>query len=496
MIIKKIFEKIGSNIRFFLNRENKEYRQKYISYTVLFAFFILIFGALVFNLVRYLEVESYEAIGSEYNKRQELLEERNIRGSIITEKGEILAQSYETTTGEVREYPYSAMFAHAVGYSVNGKMGIEKIANMSLIQSNNSVVDRVSNDIEKKKNLGDNVITSLNVRMQEVAFKSLGAYKGAIIVSDVETGKILAMVSKPDFDPNQIESEWEKLLRDEDSSVLVNRVTQGLYPPGSTFKIMDALAFYRQYPDETERYSYQCTGKLTYGERKISCYHGTVHGKVDLRKSFAKSCNTSFANIGLILDREGFRDTLTDLLFYSELPGNFIHNVSNVNISAESDDTEVVQASIGQGSGVMSPFHLNLITNAIANDGVLMNPTMITQVRNSDGKVIKEYSAKEYSKLMTKDEADFIKELMTDAVANGTGHRLNEAEYTSAGKTGSAEFGTNPADSHAWFTGFAPAQDPKVSVTVIIEGAGTGGDYAVPVAKRLFDVYFEQFPQN
>lgn len=493
---REIIEKIGKKHKSGITIEKKALRQKVFSYVVISVIFVLAFGALAGNLVYYLENESYEAIGSEFNKRQELLEERNIRGSIVTAKGEILAQSHENSIGEEeREYPYGVMFAHAVGYAANGKMGIEKMANMNLIQSNNSVVDRVSNNIEQKKNVGDTVVTTLNTRLQEVGFKSLGAYNGAVIVSDVETGKILAMVSKPDFDPNMIETEWEELLLDEESSVLVNRVTQGMYPPGSTFKILDALAYYRQNDGNTD-YTFQCNGKLTYGERKISCYHGTVHGPVDLRKSFAKSCNASFANIGLLLDKGQFHNTLEDLLFYSELPGGLVHNQSNVEIGEDSDDTMIVQASIGQGSSVMSPYHLNLITNAIANDGVLMEPYLISEIKNANGKSVKSYNPQTYKQLLKKDEATFLKELMTEVVVNGTGHRLNEAEYTSAGKTGSAEYGSNLADSHAWFTGFAPAEDPKVSVTIIIEGAGTGGDYAVPVAKRLFDAYFEQFPQN
>lgn len=494
-IFKGIIEKIGNKIRLFFSKENREHRKKCFSFSVVFLLFFLAFGALAGNLIRFLEVESYDVIGSEFNKRQDLLEERNIRGTIYAANGEVLAYSYEDDYGEeVREYPFGMMFAHVVGYSVNGKMGIEKIVNMNLIQSNNSMPERVSNDIEQKKNVGDSVITSLNPRLQEVAYKSLGAYKGAIIVSDIETGRILAMVSKPDFDPNIIADEWEQLLLDEESSVLVNRVTQGMYPPGSTFKILDSLAFYRQFGAGTEEYAYSCSGKHVYGERRISCYHGTVHGPVDLRTSFAKSCNSSFANIGLLLDRVAFGEVLDEMLFGQELPGGLVHNVSRVSIDADSDDNMVVQAAIGQGDSVMTPYHLNLITNAIANDGVLMTPQLITEVRNSNGKTIKTYEPEVYEQLLTKEESIFLSTLMTAVVEEGTGKRLQDANYTSAGKTGSAEFGTNPADSHAWFTGYAPAEEPKVSVTIIIEGAGTGGDYAVPVAKRLFDAYFEQFP--
>lgn len=497
MNFKGMLEKIGKCFRFILKTENKELRSKTFSFAIVTILFFLMFGALTGNLIFYLETQSYDAIGSEFNKRQELLEERNIRGDIVTRNGEILAYSEMVDSEtELRFYPSGPLFSHVVGYASNGKMGIEKYANMNLIQSNDSVDKRVTNNIKQEKNKGDTVVSTLNYRLQEVAFKSLGAYKGAIIVTDVETGAILAMVSKPDFDPNLIEQDWEALLLDEDSSVLVNRVTQGMYPPGSTFKIIDALAYYQQFPDEAESYKYQCNGKFSYEDRKITCYHGTKHGSVDLRTSFAKSCNSSFANIGLILDRKQFAKTLDRLLFGKTLPGNLVHNQSSVFINENSDDTEVVQASIGQGKSSVSPYHMNLITSSIANDGILMKPYLIDEIRNSSGKTVKKYEPEKEMQMLSNAEAEILKELMTEVVENGTGHRLQEAEYSSAGKTGSAEFGTNPADSHAWFTGFAPAEDAKVAVTIIIEGAGTGGDYAVPVAKRLFDAYFEQFPQN
>ena len=494
---REILEKIFSIFAFKkLNDETEHFRKK-SAYVVTGFIFTGLFIGLIANLVVFLEKESYDVIGSEFNGRQDILEQRNIRGAIVTREGDILAQSVEKGDGEYeRVYPYSQMFAHAVGFADHGQMGIENIANMRLIQSNNSISERVNNDIEQRKNTGDTVVTTLNTRLQEVSFKSLGAYKGAIIVTEVETGAVLAMVSKPDFDPNEIATNWEKYINDEESSVLVNRVTQGLYPPGSTFKILDSIGLYRQNTEGITDYTYHCTGKLYYGQRKITCYHGTSHGTVDLPKAFAKSCNSAFANIGLNLDSVTFAEDLKSLLFHSVLPGPFVHSQSSVEIGENSDETVIVQTSIGQGTTLMTPYHLNLITCAIANDGVLMEPMIISSVKNTEGKTIKEYESKTYDRLLTGAEASYMKDLMIGVVTEGTAKRLLEAEYTSAGKTGSAESGTNPEDSHAWFTGFAPAEDPKVAVTIIIENAGTGGDYAVPVAKRLFDAYFSQYPLN
>ena len=156
----------------------------------------------------------------------------------------------------------------------------------------------------------------------------------------------------------------------------------------------------------------------------------------------------------------------------------------------------MVQISIGQGTALMTPLHLNMITCAIANDGQVMTPMVISRIESVSGDKVKEYNPEVYATLMTPEEAEYLGGLMTGVVENGTGDFLLSASYTSAGKTGSAEYGTAKGDSHAWFTGYAPAEDPKVAVTIIVEGAGSGGDYAVPIAKRLFDIYFEQYGQN
>jgi peptidoglycan glycosyltransferase len=150
----------------------------------------------------------------------------------------------------------------------------------------------------------------------------------------------------------------------------------------------------------------------------------------------------------------------------------------------------MMQVSIGQGTTSITPLQLNMITCAIANEGILMEPYLIDYVQNSAGNQIKVFSPSAYGSIMEKEEAAVLKALMEDVVEEGTATRLKGLSYTAAGKTGSAEYGTIKGESHAWFTGFAPAEDPQVCVTIIIEGAGAGGDYAVPIAKRIFDAYF------
>ncbi len=454
--------------------------------------FTLLFLLMAGYIAYYSVTHQQELINNSYNGRQKMLLAQNRRGTIYSQDGTILAQTVVDEEGkEKREYPYQNLFSHAVGYAINGRMGVEAQANYYLINSNAPLSQKASLDVTGEKYPGDDVYTTLDVELQEVASKALGVYQGAIIVTEPETGRILAMVSKPDFNPEQIESTWDDLIKDEESSILLNRVTQGLYPPGSTFKIVTALEYIRENPDTWQNYSYQCSGSMTRGEDRIQCYHGSVHGSVNFTRSFAKSCNTSFANIGLSLERSSFENTLNSLLFNQELPVTFISSVSRVDVSEDTSEADMMQVSIGQGTTSITPLQLNMITCAIANEGVLMKPYIIDYVQNSTGNKIKEFAPSTYGKLMSNEEADILKQLMTDVVQEGTATKLKGLSYTAAGKTGSAEYGTVKGDSHAWFTGFAPADDPKIAVTIIIEGAGAGGDYAVPIAKRIFDRYFD-----
>ncbi len=454
-------------------------------------FFGLLFAAMIGYLGYFVATSEQEMVNNSYNSRQEILLSRNYRGAIYSRDGEVLAQTrLDEDQNESRVYPYGRLFAHAVGYSTKGRTGVESLANYYLINTNTSLANKAANDIAGIKNPGDNVYTTLDVDLQQVADSQLNIYKGAVVVTEVSTGKILAMVSHPDFDPNEIAQIWDSLMDDEDSSVLLNRVTQGQYPPGSTFKIVTALEYIRENPDTYSNYSYFCNGYFSSGTGRINCYHGTNHGQVGFESSFAKSCNSSFANIGVNLDQESFEETLDELLFNQELPIAFPYSGSKANVVEQVSMNELMQTSIGQGRTQISPIHLNMITSAIAGGGVLMKPYVVDRIENDAGRVVKSFQPSAYGSLMSEDEAEILKGLMESVVEDGTGRKLSGLSYTAAGKTGSAEYNDVKEDSHAWFTGFAPVEEPEICVTIIVEGAGSGGDYAVPIARRIFDAYF------
>ncbi len=460
---------------------------------VIGGFTVVLFIAMIIYICSYAINNERTMMDNSYNAHQQLLRTKNSRGTIYANDGQILAKTVTDSNGnETREYPFGKEFSHVVGFSVNGRSGIENLANYYLINSHATLKSKAEAKENEMKFPGDNVYTTLDVKLQETAYEALSAREGAIIVTEVKTGKVLALVSKPDFDPGTILDEWEDITSDKDNTQLLNRATQGLYPPGSTFKMITSLEYYREKGDEYLEYRYNCNGKFTNGADTIRCFHGESHGALDFTKSFAKSCNSSFANISLQLDKSSFEKTLDNLMFNSELPWDMNYSMSSAICNADIKDSDMMQLGIGQGTTTVTPLHINLITAAIANYGILMKPYILEKVETEDGKVVEEFEPAAYKNLITSDEAYFLKNMMEKVVTDGTASRLKNLDYTAAGKTGSAEFKDSTSDSHAWFTGYAPAEDPQIAVTIIVENAGSGGEYAVPIAKRIFDAYFEK----
>ena len=454
--------------------------------------FVAVFLAMIGYLLIFMQFFSRDFINNPYNKRQDLFAQRVVRGDILSRDGEILATtSFDLMGVESREYPYQDLFAHAVGFATHGKTGVESIENFELLTSDINIAKRIRNDLYGIKNPGNKVVTTLNVFLQQVAHASLGDRKGAVIVTDVDTGEILALVSKPDFDPNAIITGWEEINADTENSALLNRATQGLYPPGSTFKIVTALEFMKEHPD-TDTYSFDCNGSFAYEGNVINCYHGNKHGTVDFAHSFSKSCNSSFANMSTMLNMRSYTATCRDLLFDKRLPIPYSYKVSPLPIGSTDKTEQLMQIAIGQGRTQITPFHMHLLTSAIANDGVLMDPYVVAGVYTAYDDPLELTKPTAYGRIIDRVRSERMQELMREVVKSGTGTRLkDDTFYTAAGKTGSAEFSKNKQMSHAWFTGYAVYETgKKIAVTVIVEEGGSGGETAVPIAKNVFDAYW------
>ena len=455
---------------------------------------IAVFAVMTVYICVYAARSGRTFFDNDYNTRPQMLLSQNRRGSIYAADGQVLAETVTGADGsDIRSYPFGALFAHAVGYDVYGASGIEDAAEYDLVRSDLPLTRKAEYDRAGQKYPGNNVITTLDPALQRAASDALGIYRGAIIVTDPRDGRILAMVSRPDYDPNDMRENWEEYRTQSDTAVLLNRATQGLYPPGSTFKIVDAAEYLAEHGASADGYSFRCSGSITLEGGTIRCYHGQAHGALDLRGSFAQSCNCSFANMGMGLDRAAFGRLLDDLLFNRELPFDMPHSRSRAAAGADTDAADIVQLSIGQGGTGITPLHLNMITSAAANGGILMRPYMIDRVETAEGSLIRETTPEAYGRILSEDVAAGLRSLMEAVVEEGTATKLKGFGYTAAGKTGSAEFDeSDPTQSHAWFTGYAPAEDPQVCVTIILEGAGSGGGYAVPMARDIFDCFFKK----
>ncbi len=449
--------------------------------------FILMIGYFAYFLI----FKSQNVINSTYNQRHDVLAKRVKRGKIISADEVVLAETVTDDDGnELRKYPFDDMYAHVVGRVLRGRTGIEAAENITLLTSYSNSAGALYNDLIGVKNPGNNVITTLNHKLTKAAYDALGNKTGAVVAIEPLTGKVLAMVSKPAYNPNEIDENWDRLSEDQDNeSPLLNRATQGLYPPGSTFKVLTTLAYMRENPDYLD-FTYNCKGKIEYDGMVIHCSNNKSHGKVDLKKAFAKSCNTSFSSIGKELSMDGFRELCESFYFNKVLPARISNNPSKFELKTGSSGIkEAMQTSIGQGKTLITPLHNAMIAAAVANGGIMMKPYVVDRIESAGGRVLKGYIPEEAAVVMSSEEADYLKSLMRAVVTDGTANRLNKLNVKVAGKTGTAQ--QDGKDSHAWFIGFAPVNDPKIAICVLVENIGSGSDYAVPIAEKVFEAYFK-----
>ncbi len=459
------------------------------------AFFAVIFAAMAVFLVWFVYNDSESVANNEYNNRESDVSASVIRGSIYSRDGTVLAYtSIDDDGNETRVYPYGEIFAHVVGYSSKGGLGLELSYNSELLTSGQSLSDKIENELYGTKSTGNSLTTTLDVDLQTKLYEILDGNEGAIIVLKPDTGEVLAMVSQPGFDPNLIDDDWDSISTSEDS-VLLNRATQSTATPGSTFKIFTLLEYYREMDGDIDDYFYQCSGSITVNGNTISCVGGTVHGSQDLKLSFAHSCNSSFINIGLQLDLDEFAKNNESMLFGTDLPIDIDSVQSSFALNSDSEEYMVMQTVFGQGETLVSPLHLALVASAVANGGVLMTPHIGSYFTDAYGEVTETIGGEEYARLMTEDEAAFMKEYMRAVVTDGTASIMSGSEYTAYGKTGTAEVtdSTYGDHDHSWFTGFAEMDGETVVVCVMIENSQESGMTGVGTAKLVFDYYFGDY---
>lgn len=467
--------------------ENRKNNKSIIVSTLIFVItFIAMAGYLIyFNLT-----QAESIINNSYNKRQGVLSRRTIRGSILSDdKTKLAVTNVDDDGNETRYYPYSGLFSHTIGYLNNGGYGLESLYGYYMLHSNQNFFEQIGNDLSGNRNTGDNVVTTLNVGLQKACYDALGSNRGAVIVMEPSTGKILAMVSKPDFDPNTLAANWSQITGEGSDSVLVNRATQGLYPPGSTFKLITMLEYLREHKNDYGQYHYICDGTYELGNNTINCVRTTAHGDVDLFSSLAVSCNCSFINIGLSLDLDRYKKTAEKMLFNKELPTNLEYNKSRFVLNGESSEWDIAQTSFGQGKTVITPFHLALITCTIANNGNLMEPYLVSSVESTNGMTVKKFKEEKYDTLITEKEASLLKKGMEQVVKDSFSWLFGGVEYTLAAKSGSAQYGTEGYE-HSLYASFSPADNPEIAVVAVVEGGPQRNTTAAEVTKQIYDYYY------
>ncbi len=476
------------------NRKQNQKQNRNKEFAIVTYVFLALFIGMTGYYIYFVQFQSDDFINNSYNARLDTLEDHTIRGDILANDGTVLAEtSVDEAGNETRNYPYANTFAHAVGYAVNGMSGVELDANYNLLCSNAFILNRLANEVIDKKNPGDDVVTTLDVSLQQACYQAMGSYDGAVICIDPDTGKILAMVSKPDYDPNTIASNWSSYVAENsDSTVLLNRATQGLYAPGSTFKIITLLSYLKQ--NGADGFAFNCNGAYANGDYEMHCYNGKAHGEENLMQAFGNSCNCAFSKIGLSLNTDEYNALAKKLLFNQKLPTRLRATAkSRMQLDEDSSSALMMQTAIGQGETMVSPLHMAMIASAIANDGKLMEPYIIDYTQNDSGVVVKRFPQVSRGNILSEADAKQLQEYMRYVVTDGTATPLISDSYEAYGKTGTAEFSSNKNEDHSWFVGYAKdGTGRKIAVAVVMEEVASGSSYAVPATRTIFDSYFSE----
>lgn len=447
--------------------------------------FFILFGGLSFYILYWTIFLSDTLMVNEYNPRLGLIEASVKRGAIVDRNGEILASSELTENGYERKYPFDNLFVHTVGYVDHGKSGLEKKYDLALIRSGDNLFEKLMRELNGNIVIGNTLKTTLDVTLQEIARQGLGSYRGAVVAMDPQTGGILAMVSSPDFSANNVADIYDEIAVDDEEASLLNRGTQGLYPPGSTFKVVTSIAYLENHAPSD--FYYFCEGQDIIGSKSIHCYGNQAHGWVDLEAAFALSCNTSFAKISTELSKTRLKEISEQFLLNAPIEFDLETKASRFVLGEESTSDEMVVTVIGQGETEMTPLNDLLIAAAVAGQGTVKAPHLIQGIYNEAGDEVFAYEVRDYATIMTPAMAKQIAAYMAKTSSEGTAKDLNSLSYPVASKTGTAE--TDDELDHAWYIGYAPLDNPQIAIAIIVENSGSGSKFAVPIAKSMYQAY-------
>lgn len=471
--------------------------------------FLLCFIATIVYLTYFEIFLSPDLVINPMNKRSWAKRNEILRGTIYDKNMKPLTKSSrKDVLTQNREYIGGEMFAHVLGYVdvKYGITGLERKYDSDLMADDSPVVDlfNIFNDEdnsaleniievfkERDDKIGRNVITTLDYNVQKTAFEMLGNRRGAVVALNPKTGEIISLVSKPSFDPNNIGGSWEAINSDE-SRPLLNRAVSGLYPPGSTFKVVTASSALENTSNILNR-TFQDNGVLQFNStQSLSNYNNEVLGNISFREAFVKSSNVVFASLGLEIGNNALKETAENFCFNREIEADGIFIDKSVFPSYKRYEVgNIAQSAIGQSGVLASPMEMALVASTIANDGTMMKPTLVKSVTTKKGSTVKELEPEVIAQPIEANNADVLKKFMREVVTNGTGGAANIEGLDICGKTGTAEHSEGGAP-HSWFIGFAPYQDPQIAVAVIVENGGLGGGEAARIAAEVIRTNFQE----
>ena len=385
---------------------------------------VSLLGAMLLYFI-YFEVKGKDdVLSSKYNTRQQNMAQLIKKGDIVTSDGVVVATTQTREDGtEVRAYPYTNWYAHTVGYSVLGGYGLEDTQKLNLLTSHVDFWTKLKNEFLGVKTQGDTLVTTLDSGLQDFCYRQLDGKTGSITVVEPSTGKILAMVSSPNFDPNTVEEQWSWLTSEENTTQnMMNHATQGIYPPGSTFKLITLLEYIRENPDTWQDFHYTCTGTYTNGDYVVNCHDGVAHGELDIYGILGMSCNGAFDTIAQTLNSTKWQKLAEDFGYNQSDRSqvDFPYKKSHFDIASDDSVWSRMQLAIGQGTTTVTPLLNLMMYAAIANDGVMMTPYLVDHYLDADGNVVEQTKPKALRSVCTKAEAELMDEFLTYVITNGT----------------------------------------------------------------------------
>jgi peptidoglycan glycosyltransferase len=461
-----------------------------------FYLFVIGFVALV-GVLAYWQVYARESLATDpANRLQSQRVQEVARGLILAGDGETeLARSEPDDNGTYeRVYPEGPLYAGVTGYwsTRYGASGLEISQNNNLSGAGEpETLDELMNQFSGVDEAGNDVELTLDPELQRIAYDGLASSstgRGAAVALNPKNGEILSLVSYPSFDPNNIDDNFEELTEDP-SFPLLNRATQGLYPPGSTFKVITAAAALEGGVKPSDRYrdngTYETPGYTVYN------YRGREYGQQTFEQALANSVNTIFARVGyedvggeaLAQKAEafGFYDPYED--FALPVAPSFFNPPPE-----QWDQGNVAQSSFGQQTVSGTVFEMANVAGAIANGGTMMEPRLVREVRSPDGVIIDKPTPRVHARPMDGETASTLTDMMEAAVTQvESGAAIPGVKV--AGKTGTAE--APGEELHSWFISFAPADDPEIAVAVMVENGQEGYKQALPIARRLMEAHLK-----